>query len=219
MQHRGTECVKGAAAGAAAGVIAGWVMNRVQAAISGRQRPHGGQAPRTGGAFATRSEERFPAHDNAATKVAAVAAETLADEELTAPERERGGAWVHYLFAGGAGAVYGLLASCIGVRGVGAGAAYGALIWVGANVMVLPGLALSKPAHQYTPREEGASLAGHLVYGVTTELVRRAVRGAAWEAAAGRGPAHIEWRTSARFLFLLIFRLQPRARRLLRGAS
>lgn len=109
-------------------------------------------------------------------KTAAAVAES-AGGELTAPERESAGGAVHYGFAAAAGAAWGALAACAGLRGAALGALYGAAVWYGANAAVLPALGLSKAPRRYAPRVEAASLAGHLAWGAATELVRRAIAG------------------------------------------
>jgi hypothetical protein len=43
---------------------------------------------------------------------------------------------------------------------------------------VLPALGLSKPTTEYPLSTHAYALASHLVYGLTTEIVRGAVRGA-----------------------------------------
>jgi len=58
---------------------------------------------------------------------------------------------------------------------VAAGGIYGALLWVGADFVVLPLTELSKPAPAYGWRVEALSLAGHLAYGTVLELVRKQI--------------------------------------------
>jgi putative membrane protein len=58
----------------------------------------------------------------------------------------------------------------------GAGLPFGAAVWLFADEIVVPALGLSKPATEYPLSTHAYALASHLVYGVTTELVRREVR-------------------------------------------
>ena len=53
---------------------------------------------------------------------------------------------------------------------------YGALIWLGADELVVPALGLSKPGSEYPPSINAAALAAHLVYGAVLESVRRSAR-------------------------------------------
>jgi uncharacterized membrane protein YagU involved in acid resistance len=53
---------------------------------------------------------------------------------------------------------------------------YGATIWVVADEGVVPALGLSKSASEYPLSIHAYALASHLVYGLTGEIVRGAVR-------------------------------------------
>ena len=105
----------------------------------------------------------------------------LALEELTAIHqklegRKRGGTIVHYSFAVFAGTAYAVLTEYSPLRGVAAGTIYGAVLWFGADFIVLPLTKLSRPAPAYGWRVEGLSLAGHLAYGTVLEVVRKQIR-------------------------------------------
>ena len=56
------------------------------------------------------------------------------------------------------------------------GAAFGTAVWGGADEIAVPMLGLSKPNAEYPLEAHAQAFAAHIVYGVTTELVRRAVR-------------------------------------------
>jgi putative membrane protein len=58
------------------------------------------------------------------------------------------------------------------------GAAYGTAVWAGADEIAMPALGLSAPTDQQPFERHFHSFAAHIVYGVTTELVRRGVRAA-----------------------------------------
>jgi uncharacterized membrane protein YagU involved in acid resistance len=58
----------------------------------------------------------------------------------------------------------------------GAGSAYGAAVWLVGDEAVVPLLGLSKPPSQYPASTHAYALASHLVYGLTLEGGRRAVR-------------------------------------------
>ena len=59
---------------------------------------------------------------------------------------------------------------------VGEGLPFGAAVWVIADEGVVPALGLSRKSTDYPASIHAYSFASHLVYGLTTELVRRAVR-------------------------------------------
>ena len=72
--------------------------------------------------------------------------------------------------------VYGAAAEIVPQVTAAAGLPYGGLIWLGADEGVVPALGLSKSPGEYPVSTHAYALASHLVYGATTEGVRRAVR-------------------------------------------
>jgi uncharacterized membrane protein YagU involved in acid resistance len=56
------------------------------------------------------------------------------------------------------------------------GAAFGTAIWATVDEIGLPVLRLSVPTTEHPPEHHARALAGHMVFGVTTEIVRRGVR-------------------------------------------
>ena len=58
----------------------------------------------------------------------------------------------------------------------GTGGGYGAAVWLIGDEAVVPLLGLSKPPSQYPASTHVYALASHLVYGLTLEGGRRAVR-------------------------------------------
>ncbi len=102
-------------------------------------------------------------------------ARVLLRRELTEEEKKLGGNVVHYGFGAKVGAVYGALAEVASVN-AGFGLPFGAAVWLGAHEIVVPALGLSKSPAEYPLKDHAAELAAHLVYGATTEAVRRAVR-------------------------------------------
>jgi len=74
------------------------------------------------------------------------------------------------------GAIYGAMAEVVPLATVCEGTGFGAAVWVVADEGIVPALGLSRDSSEYPASIHVYSLASHLVYGVTTELVRRAVR-------------------------------------------
>ena len=72
--------------------------------------------------------------------------------------------------------VYGAAAEVFPEVTAGAGLPYGAVVWLGADEGVVPLLGLSKAPNEYPVSTHAYALASHLVYGLTTEIVRRGVR-------------------------------------------
>jgi hypothetical protein len=176
---------KGVVAGAIGGLAASWVMNQFQSLWSrmthGIERPHGAQslqqgAPRHGVAGDLQEHGSDREEDNAAVRAASAVSHAVFGHELTRGEKEEAGAVAHYAMGVTSGAIYGAAAEVAPVTTVGAGAPFGAAVWLIADEIVTPALGLSKPPTEYPPSIHAYAIASHLVYGVTTELVRRTVR-------------------------------------------
>src|SRR5262245_47334410 len=86
------------------------------------------------------------------------------------------GAAVHYAFGVTTGGLYGAMAGLKPATTAGAGLPFGAAGWLVADVLVVPALGLSKPPTEYPLSTHAYSIASHLVYGLTTEIVRSEVR-------------------------------------------
>ncbi len=178
--------LKGMIAGAAGGLVASWVMNQFQALLNrmthGVERPHGAQSlqhgsPRHGVARELQKHGRDRETDTAVVRTAVVVSERLFGLELADSEkREIAGAVVHYAFGVATGGVYGALAELKPATTTGAGLPFGAAVWLIADEIIVPALGLSKPPTKYPLSTHASSIASHLVYGMTTEIVRREVR-------------------------------------------
>jgi hypothetical protein len=186
FRRKSGDPLKGMIAGAAGGLVASWVMNQFQALWSRMayrvERPHGAQslqvgAPRHGVARELQERGRDREADNAAIRTAVMVSERLLGLELTErKKKEMAGAVVHYAFGVATGGLYGVIAELKPVTTAGAGLPFGAAVWVIADEIIVPSLGLSKPPTEYPPSTHAYSIASHLVYGLTTEIVRREVR-------------------------------------------
>jgi uncharacterized membrane protein YagU involved in acid resistance len=95
---------------------------------------------------------------------------------LQESEKEPAGAAVHYAFGTLSGGLYGALAEVTPQVTTAAGLPFGAGVWLLADEVSVPLLGLSKGPTAYPASTHVYSLASHLVYGLTAELSRRAVR-------------------------------------------
>jgi putative membrane protein len=176
---------KGAVAGAAGGLVASFVMNQFQAAwgklMEDESRPHGAQSLQQGSpeqGIGRELEERGvdEADDNAAVRTGNAVSEFVFDHHLTKSEKEKGGAVAHYAMGVTSGAIYGAMAEVMPLATVCEGTGFGTAVWVIADEGLVPALGLSRETSEYPASVHVYSLASHLVYGLTTELVRHAVR-------------------------------------------
>lgn len=170
--------LKGLAAGVIGGLVASAVMDEFQALWSklseslegssgeGGSKDEGGQSQGGG-------EEQEPA----TVKAAEALSESVFGHELTKSEKEVAGPAVHYAMGAGSAAVYGVLAEFVPEVTAGAGLPFGTAVWLLADEAAVPALGLSKGPTEYPLSTHAYALASHFVYGLTTELVRRGVRG------------------------------------------
>ena len=186
FRRKSSDPLKGMIAGAAGGLVASWVMNQFQALLSrmthGVERPHGAQSlqpgsPRHGVARELQERGLDREADTAAVRTAIVVSDRLFGLELAKREkREIAGAVVHYAFGVGTGGLYGAIAELKPATTTGAGLPFGAAVWLITDEITVPALGLSKPPTKYPLSTHAYSIASHLVYGLTTEIVRREVR-------------------------------------------
>jgi putative membrane protein len=171
---------KGLLAGLAGGLAGSWTMNQFQAIWTRRQygfdRPHGAQSLQQGNPKNPALSLPAGRNEDATERVAEIASRLLSRRHLSRREKRVGGAIVHYLFGVSAGAMYGIAAERVSSITVGGGLLFGALFWLLVDEGIIPLLRLSKSPKSYPVSTHACALASHLVYGITTELVRRALR-------------------------------------------
>ena len=166
---------KGAVAGLAGGLAASFVMNQFQAVLStAKSVVSGDEADRHPGDDP--SDEQETSREPATVKAASAISEGVFDHALTKQEKTVAGPAVHFSLGGSAGALYGVVAEFLLDVTIGAGLPFGTVFWLVADEAAVPALGLSKAPTEYPPSVHVESLAAHLVYGLTTELVRRGVR-------------------------------------------
>jgi putative membrane protein len=163
--------VRGLLAGVAGGLVASWAMNVWSegpgATISQElETPEEQQKLKSSGDG-----------EDATMKTAdALATVVHGGQHLTRAQREEGGPIVHYAFGALMGGVYGLLAEYLPVVHSGFGTTYGTALFVGVDLVAVPALGLSQPLSAYPAGSYAGPFTAHLVYGATTELVRRLAR-------------------------------------------
>jgi hypothetical protein len=176
---------KGILAGFAGGLAASLVMNQFQALwgklMANEERPHGAQSLQQGSpdhGIGRELAERGAddPDDDAAGRTGNAVAELVFHRHLTKPEKQKAGAVVHYAFGAGSGAIYGAMAEVVPAATVCEGTAFGAAVWLIADEGVVPAIGLSRKPTDYPLSIHAYSFASHMVYGLTAELVRRAVR-------------------------------------------
>jgi putative membrane protein len=171
---------KGLVAGLAGGLLASWTMNQFQAAwtriAEGSEKPHGAQSMKPSDGSSGDQSQDVNEQDDATVETAKVISKEVFRHELQESEKEPAGAAVHYTFGTVTGGLYGALAEVSPQVTLGAGVPFGAAFWLIADEVTVPLLGLAKAPTEYPVSTHVYSFASHLVYGVTTEVSRRALR-------------------------------------------
>ncbi|MGB8507494.1 MAG: DUF1440 domain-containing protein [Pyrinomonadaceae bacterium] len=172
----GEAVLKGLAAGLIGGLVASWTMNEFQ--VLWGKLAEGVEEMQDGGKKGKKkkSKEGGEEGDDATVKTAEAISENVFDHKLTKSEKKIAGPAVHYAMGATSGAVYGAVAEVLPSSTAGMGLPFGTAVWLLADEAALPALGLSKAPTAYPLSTHAYALASHFVYGLTTELVRRAVR-------------------------------------------
>lgn len=120
-------------------------------------------------------EESEDATMKAAGKLAEIARYRLSHEE-----KKKAGPIVHYAFGTAMGALYGTVMEVaprhLRRHEILSGVGFGSVLFAGADEIAIPAAGLSKPPREVPVSSHLYALASHLVYGLTTGAVRKAVR-------------------------------------------
>lgn len=178
MAETNASAVKGIVAGAIGGLVASWVMNifmadagpkiqQIAAKMDGsaaRQQP-------------SNTEPDDQPKEDATMKAADRVVRTVTGgRHLSMEARQKGGPIVHYAFGGLMGALYGLTAEYSTVARAGFGTAFAGALFAGADLWAVPALHLSGATGDAPVSSLATPFGAHMVYGATTEGVRRLLR-------------------------------------------
>jgi uncharacterized membrane protein YagU involved in acid resistance len=164
---------RGIVAGIVGGLVASWVMNEFMTG-PGQKLQQALQTPEENERQAIQNEE--PQEDATMKTADAVVSTVTGGEHLSWQQREKAGPVVHYAFGAAMGAIYGGLAEFLpGIR-AGCGTTFGTALFAGADLVAVPALKLGPSPDEQAATAQASPLAAHLVYGLTTEIVRRMAR-------------------------------------------
>ena len=159
--------VRNVVAGLVGGLVASYAMEHFQKSL-GRLHPEMGDASGGGG-----QQHRKPQSQPATYKAADAVSTAVTGRPLPKEQKPIGGSIVHYAFGGAVGAMYGAAASQNREVTAWAGLPFGATVWLIADEMGVPLTGLSGKPTDYPLASHASAFATHLVYGLTTEAVRR----------------------------------------------
>jgi putative membrane protein len=161
----------GILAGIAGGLVASFVMNEF-IAHPGKKISEAIETPE--------DKKQLKALDDgrdATMKTAdAIAVTATGGQHLTYEQQSKAGPVIHYAFGGLMGGVYGALAEVSPAARSGFGTTFGSMLFAGADLFAVPALQLGPSLEEEPASSLATPLAAHLVYGATTELIRRLVR-------------------------------------------
>lgn len=169
----GKSFLRGAVAGLAGGLVASWVMNefmagpgqKIQTSLQSDEENQQQQA-----------EAGQPKEDATMKAADAVVSITSGGRHLSHQQKEQAGPVVHYAFGSLMGGLYGVAAEFWPAARAGFGTTFASALFAGADLIAVPVLRLGSSPDEQPTSALASPLAAHLVYGVSTELVRRAVR-------------------------------------------
>ncbi|HEY4045637.1 MAG TPA: DUF1440 domain-containing protein [Acidobacteriaceae bacterium] len=171
--RRKRSLLRGIVAGVAGGLAASWVMNEFMVG-PGQKLQKAAQSPEETQQQQAHAEE--PKED-ATMKAADRLVNTVSGgRHLSWEEKKKAGPVVHYAFGALMGGIYGGLAEYSSAVRSGFGTSFGGMLFGGADLFAVPALGLSAAPKDQPATALISPFAAHIVYGVTTELVRRIVR-------------------------------------------
>ncbi len=178
-KDRQKHVLRGILAGAGAGLAASWVMNqfmagpgeKLQESLQTDEEKMGQQIRQM-----EQKESSEPKVDATMKAADALVNTATGGRHLSMEEKQKAGPVVHYGFGALVGGLYGGVAEYSAAARRGFGTVFGGALFAGADLVAVPALHLSPPLNETEPKQLANPLAAHLVYGATTELLRRVFR-------------------------------------------
>lgn len=163
--------VRGVLAGVAGGLIASWMMNEFTGTL-GKDLSKAIETP----AEQRLLEMESDGEDSTMKMADKIVEEVTGGRHLSHEQREVGGPIVHYSMGAITGGIYGGMAEYSNAARAGFGTIFGMIVFVTADMFGTAAAGVAKWPDQYPASSWASPLGAHLIYGATTELVRRLVR-------------------------------------------
>ncbi len=171
--------VRGVVAGIVGGLAASWVMNEFIAGpgVKLQHLAQSGEENQREAEEAKQMKQSGEPKIDATMKAAdAIVHAATGGRHLSLEEKQKAGPVVHYAFGALMGGLYGGLAEYSSIARSGFGTTFGSVLFTGADLVAVPVMRLSGAPTDSSAGSYATPFAAHLVYGATTELVRRVVR-------------------------------------------
>ena len=124
----------------------------------------------------TLAERAYPPRTHGEPNPTVVAADKVAGHQLAPTERTVAAETIHWAFGAAVGATYGALVEFYPAAGARQGANFGMTLMAITHEGALPALGLAAEPKDQTTREKSSEMVTHVIFGLVTETVRRAVR-------------------------------------------
>lgn len=154
-----TKVLRGVVAGAIAGIVASFAMDRFQATVTAL----------------TSSDDDEQQYEPATEKAADAIAEQVAGRAMADEDKPLAGQVIHYALGAGLGIAYGIAAEFRPSLSAGYGTGFGVVTATVLDEAAVPAVGLGSAPWRTDLSTNLYSYASHLVFGVTSELVRRQV--------------------------------------------
>ncbi|HWR16355.1 MAG TPA: DUF1440 domain-containing protein [Terriglobales bacterium] len=169
-----SKLLKGATAGAIGGLLGSWCMSLFAGAfdrlvLKERPRPFLVKGSKL-------AMNASPQEWDSTVVVASEFSRRVLGRELTRQQRALGATAVHYAMGAGLGAAYGAANEVAPITKAGAGLGFGIGLWLVAFEYLMPKFGLTRHREEYSKAMHADSAGEHVVFGMTTELVRSAIR-------------------------------------------
>jgi putative membrane protein len=164
--------VRGILAGMGGGLAAAWVMNQFMAGPGQKLQ----QAVQSDEENREQQAQNSEPKEDATMKAAEAIVHTTTGEHLSRDEKEKGGPIVHYAFGALTGGLYGGLAEYSRTVTSGFGTSFGGVLFSSADLLAVPAFNLGPSPSDQPASAQATPFAAHIVYGITTEFVRRILR-------------------------------------------
>ncbi|HET6935078.1 MAG TPA: DUF1440 domain-containing protein [Candidatus Angelobacter sp.] len=161
------EVWKGVLAGVAGGLVASWSMNQVFAIWNKYKKSS---------AEPEQSSQKGVNTDPATLQLAQKLSQEFLHHKIPDRYVRQAETAVHYGFGTLSGGVYGALAEYVPQAKAAAGTAFGAALFITADEIAVPLMGLSGKPNEVPKESHVLGLTAHIVYGITTELVRKGTR-------------------------------------------
>lgn len=170
---------KGVVAGVAGGLLASLAMNQFQELLkkaSGNGAGGEQHSKDRGDGKSAEGSQHEAGGEDATVKTAEAISQGIFRHPLSPEGKKVAGPAVHYAMGAALGALYGGLAELDTRVTLGAGVPFGTAVWLAADEVAVPAFGLAPPPTETPASTHATALASHAVYGLTTDLVRRALR-------------------------------------------